>query len=453
MKKFYTALNGLLTVLSLLLTATSFAQINFLDQASNYKNGWLNGTNEGTGFRPWVIRDGSVSCTNWPDVPLIPGKNVRLFVTAPSNTPDTASLYVSGNFEEELCGTSDWTGGGGSCLKMNKVQGSRTCFWIDLSLDTSSQFKITRGNWNTRLKNSNNDDVSNVRWNGNDNMYLTVAKWNDLLYIPPTLLNAGYFIGNPKNDGIGTDGIDTTAFGMWSIGETYVKVYRKFAAPMNVGDFFTFYWGMNWDANAGNKGFDFKSGDSVVLNVNNGGSAAITVKNDTALKLYGTNPMLVFLSRTSETQYSIELSGRDSLGSETFSKSYEIKLPIDGIEFYNGNQKNGDGRRNIYFNNLQLIVAEQTSVKERQVEKGFSVYPNPVAKGGNIQLAFRNRKAGQYTISLFDINGKRVQQSVVGHAGGNAIQRVAVSSQLKSGMYIAEVIGNGSREHVKLLVQ
>jgi hypothetical protein len=454
MKKFYSIFNRLLLIASVALTSiNTFAQTIYSDEAANYKNGWQGGANGGTGFKPWVINDGSVSCSGWPELPLSLDKNVRLFVTAPSNTPDTASLYVSGNFEKALCGTNDWTGGGGDCLKMNKLQGSTTCFWIDLKLDNNSEFKITRGSWNSVIKSPTNADIANLKWNGQSEQSFTVAKWSDLPAVVTVPLNAGYFIGNPKNDGIGTDGIDTTAFGMWSTGTRYLNLNRKFAAPMNVGDVFTFYWGMNFDAKTGNKGFDFKSGDSTVLNINNGGTATIFAGKDSALKIYGTKPVLVFLTRVSETQYSLDLGGRDSAGTETFTKNFDINLPVDGIDFYIGGQADTDPKRNVYFNKLQLILSEVTAVTNLNAEKGFNVYPNPVAKGGTLQLAFRNRKAGQYTITLFDINGKRVQQSVVGHAGGNAVQRISLDAQLQSGIYFAEVSGNGKRENVKLIVQ
>jgi hypothetical protein len=336
---------------------------------------------------------------------------------------------------------------------MNKLEGSKTCFWIDLKLDDASSFKITRGSWASVVKQPNNQEVPDIKWNGQGEMFYTVPRWADLPAVVTTPLNAGYFIGNPKNDGIGTDGIDTTAFGMWSTGTRYLNLNRKFAAPMNVGDVFTFYWGMNFDAKSGNKGFDFKSGDSTVLNVNNGGTPIIFAGQDSALKIYGTKPVLVFLTRVSETQYSLDLGGRDSAGTETFTKNFDINLPVDGIDFYIGGQADTDPKRNVYFNKLQLILSEVTAVTNLNAEKGFNVYPNPVAKGGTLQLAFRNRKAGQYTITLFDINGKRVQQSVVGHAGGNAVQRISLDAQLQSGIYFAEVSGNGKRENVKLIVQ
>jgi hypothetical protein len=84
----------------------------------------------------------------------------------------------------------------------------------------------------------------------------------------------------------------------------------------------------------------------------------------------------------------------------------------------------------------------------------FQLYPNPVEKGHAIQISFRNQLAGKYTVTLFTIAGVRVQQEVIGHAGGTAVQSLKLSSRLASGTYIAEISGiNGVHEKVKVVVE
>jgi hypothetical protein len=95
-----------------------------------------------------------------------------------------------------------------------------------------------------------------------------------------------------------------------------------------------------------------------------------------------------------------------------------------------------------------------TPVTNLNGEKGFSVYPNPLVKGNDMQLEFRNRVAGKYTVTLFTIAGVRVQQDIVAHAGGTAVQSLKLSSQLSSGTYIAEISGvGGVSEKVKVVVE
>ena len=72
--------------------------------------------------------------------------------------------------------------------------------------------------------------------------------------------------------------VGTTAFGMYSTGGSgYVNATRIFDLGMQIGDTQNFYWAINWDANSGSKGFDLLDGASTVVNVNNGGSATITL--------------------------------------------------------------------------------------------------------------------------------------------------------------------------------
>lgn len=462
MKKFYTLLKGsMLLLLAGMFSISATAQVFYADNGSDpaYANGWKSGTNGGTGFLPWVIKEGPfdfAACTGWPDTALAEGKNVRLFVTCPPNT-NGADLYVSGSFEGALnCGTNNWSGGGNACLKLRKLEGSNRCYWIDLNLDNQSEFKITRGAWTSVMKGSDisrfpeGNELANIKWNGAAEQLLTVEKWADL---PLVSNNVEYLIGNPKRSGL--DVTDTVAFRLRSTGAGYLNALRKFQTPMGITDILTFEWGFNWDSNPqGFKGFDLKSGDTTVYNVGTNGSSPVIRANGLSgkgLDIYGVKPVAVYVERINDSEYFIQLTGRD--GKESVTDTLKTAKAIDGIDFYIGGQKDTSVNRDVYFNNFLLLSNVESSVSNLLVEKGFSVYPNPVAKGGTLQLAFRNRKAGQYTISLFDINGRRVQQSVVGHAGGNAVQRISVSSQLPSGTYFAEVMGNGKREHVKLIVQ
>jgi len=65
--------------------------------------------------------------------------------------------------------------------------------------------------------------------------------------------NAGVFIGNPSNNGMGTTGIGTTAFGLFSSANNsgYANASRDFATSLQVGDSLSFHWAMNWDSSGG----------------------------------------------------------------------------------------------------------------------------------------------------------------------------------------------------------
>jgi hypothetical protein len=95
-----------------------------------------------------------------------------------------------------------------------------------------------------------------------------------------------------------------------------------------------------------------------------------------------------------------------------------------------------------------------TPVTNLNGEKGFAIYPNPVVKGTDMQLEFRNKAAGKYTLTVYSITGVQVQQNVVRHNGGTAVQVVGLNQRLSAGNYLVEVMNEkGDREQVRLTIQ
>jgi autotransporter-associated beta strand protein len=164
--------------------------------------------------------------------------------------------------------------------------------------------------------------------------------------------SAGNFIGNPSNNGMGTTGIGTTTFGLYSSGGDYFNGGRAFDSAMQIGDSFSFWWAMNFDAGGGNKGIDFKANNSTVFNLNNGNSAAITTSNGTADPNYGTTPMLVTTTRTSGSTYGFSMTSRS--GGATYFTTISSTAALDSFNLYIGNQNNGAGEKNIYFNSFAI---------------------------------------------------------------------------------------------------
>lgn len=263
--------------------------------------------------------------------------------------------------------------------------------------------------------------------------------------------NTGNFIGDPVNDSMKNDGIGAKAFALYATGTAYINAGRSFKSPLKIGDEFSFYWAMNWDAGAGTKGFDIKAGTATVFNVNNGNSKpAITTSADTALRQYGTLPMLVKLKRVSADLYSFSMTGRVS--GESYNTTINTDADVDGIDFYMGFQNDGDGRRNIYFNNFK-ITASTSSVSNLKYQKEMSIYPNPVKLGTSLQVDMKNRIAGKYTATVYTLSGMRVQQNILLHNGGSGVQSIILDARLKSGLYLLELMNEkGEKEQTKLII-
>ncbi|MFN9710461.1 MAG: T9SS type A sorting domain-containing protein, partial [Bacteroidota bacterium] len=271
---------------------------------------------------------------------------------------------------------------------------------------------------------------------------------------------AGFFIGNPANDGMGTDGIGTIAFGMYATGTSYVNARRLFTAPMKVGDELSFFWAMNWDANGGNKGFDLVANDSVkVLNINNSGNSAIVLdtsalSKDTILRNYGNRPMFVTLNRKDENNYLLTITSR-ATGEPTYTGTIKSSLAINGINLYIGDQRDNNGNRNIFFNKFRITTIDtvNTSTYEFIINKGIKLYPNPVSRGAALQFEIQNLAAGKYTINIYNLAGIRLQQDIFMHGGGKGLQSVRLSDKLVPGVYLAEILGAGRKEHIKVVVE
>ena len=200
------------------------------------------------------------------------------------------------------------------------------------------------------------DEASNYggSWTNGSNQGTGFNPW-----VITTQSGTGTFLGDPASDGMGTAGIGTTAFGLFaSSGSNYVSASRTFTSALTVGQTLSFYWAINFDANGGNKGFDLKAGGVLVFNANNNNSATI-VSNllapyDIIDNGYGTDPMLVTLTRTTSTQYTITITSRS--GGPIYSAPINSSLAINEVSFYCGAQGDGLGQRNLYFNELQITA-------------------------------------------------------------------------------------------------
>jgi autotransporter-associated beta strand protein len=200
--------------------------------------------------------------------------------------------------------------------------------------------------------------------------------------------NSGNFIGSPANNGMGTTGIGTTAFGLYATGNQYFNGGRAFDAAMQIGDSFTFWWAMNWDANGGNKGIDLKANNTTIYNINNGGSAAITTSSGTADSGFGTTPMLVTATRLSGTHYGFSMTSRS--GGATYSTTFNSTAALDSFNLYIGNQNDGNGNRNIYFNNFQVANSGTYNFGGTVTESRALTGDGALSVSGNTTLVLTN---------------------------------------------------------------
>jgi serine protease inhibitor len=103
---------------------------------------------------------------------------------------------------------------------------------------------------------------------------------------------------------------------------------------------------------------------------------------------------------------------------------------------------------------ITVTINIPTSLVDRNLDKGFKIYPNPVVNAGILQLAFQNKAAGLYSITLMNITGARIQQAIVSHPGGSAVHFLNLDNRIGSGIYLIEIMNEkGRRGRIKMVLE
>lgn len=175
---------------------------------------------------------------------------------------------------------------------------------------------------------------------------------------------AGSFIGDPNFAGV--TGMSTTSFGLFAnpggSGAT-VTVARGMSNALGVGDTFSFQWGINWDSDVGNKGFNLFSGGvggTELLNVNQAGFPGdITLGGVNTGIAYGTGPMTWSFTLTTPSNLLVTSSARDGTTTPVFTTNLTVAAAPNAFSFYATAMGAGDQRQS-YFNNLSVVPEPST---------------------------------------------------------------------------------------------
>ena len=108
-------------------------------------------------------------------VPLVSSSQVTFKITdVPENTPDDASIYISGDFD-------GWTGGSEPYRLESEQEGS---YSITLSQQSGSiQFKFTLGSWAMVEKGANGEEIGNRRYTfgeSHDTVEVAILNWSGI---------------------------------------------------------------------------------------------------------------------------------------------------------------------------------------------------------------------------------------------------------------------------------
>jgi len=138
----------------------------------------------------------------------------------------------------------------------------------------------------------------------------------------------------------------------------------------------------------------------------------------------------------------------------TYSTYFFWKAPPAGagiITFYctmlaaNGDHTiNGDVDDNA---SLSLIEGS-TSVADLSKEGTIKIYPNPVED--RLNISFDMKSSGDYTVSIYDLSGRKITQKDLSGKSG-IFETTVNSSNWTSGMYIVDIAKDGAHKKANII--
>ncbi|HPH92255.1 MAG TPA: fibronectin type III domain-containing protein [Ferruginibacter sp.] len=87
-------------------------------------------------------------------------------------------------------------------------------------------------------------------------------------------------------------------------------------------------------------------------------------------------------------------------------------------------------------NRFKIVLSKIKPIAETKA--AYTIAPNPV-ENGQVNLQFKNRPAGKYSIRIITVAGQPVMTRTLVHAGGNAVQTLNLPSRAASGAYMVEI--------------
>lgn len=103
---------------------------------------------------------------------------------------------------------------------------------------------------------------------------------------------------------------------------------------------------------------------------------------------------------------------------------------------------------NAYFEPLYVSVPE--SPFEKRVENDITMYPNPT--NGQVTIEFESQDRSNANIRVFDLNGRLVKTAEVENNGSGTIKTSIDTGDLKAGIYIVNVSGDGIAQRAAKLI-
>jgi len=199
-------------------------------------------------------------------------------------------------------------------------------------------------------------------WTNNANAGFGFGVWTIFNNNNGSTIFANNFIGNPADAGI--SGMSTESFGLYANpagSGAFVNALRSLNTALQVGQTFSFQWGINWDGGngtSGNKGFNLNVGQNQVVNVNNGGNSDIQFNSINTGMGFGTQVMTWSFTYTNATTLFVSANDRDGVG--TFTTNITVTGGISSFELYASDMAGGT-QREPFWNDFSVTTVPEPS--------------------------------------------------------------------------------------------
>ena len=163
---------------------------------------------------------------------------------------------------------------------------------------------------------------------------------------------------------IGIVGMDNPAFYLASTPGAHIYTDRPFAAPLAIGQMFSFDLGLIGDnGGTGTRGVElYASYTSVanpgtkIIDIEQTSGNTISINGTPMFENDGVNSMTIYCVYESVGNLRVYGTGRD--GSESFNTVVSVAAAPDAVRFGTENMTNMDASRHIFFNNLRITYAD-----------------------------------------------------------------------------------------------
>ncbi len=306
--------------------------------------------NNGGTFYQLTIRGAGLAITN-PPGNIAVANNVATYTLQ-----GTASAVTNGN----IFWTNSLTGASGQFAAATPWTLANVVLGVGANTITVS------GNTGSGSGTILEDKGSNYggNWTDGSNQGAGFGAWTFNHFQDPPNSYAGTFIGDPAKAGI--SGFGTNAFGFYANpagSGANAEVSRTFANPMALGSVFSFKWGLNWDSNAENsyRGFSLSAGDTELIYINQGNTAAININGQQMFSEYGTQAMVLSFEYVASGSIRVTANGRN--GSENYNELLSVPAgaPSKIKFYYNASDRTpepeDEDKRQMYVDELKITGA------------------------------------------------------------------------------------------------